>query len=100
VVADRDVDRLSADFSERATATRLLAHPATGEPIDVMVHTTFEHDEVVFAATALPRIAAEFVLEATPEEARHDVQRKRDPRAARRPSSSLTSTACLARPGD
>jgi DNA-binding NarL/FixJ family response regulator len=31
-------------------ATRLLAHPATGAPIDVLVVTTFDHDEVVFAA--------------------------------------------------
>ena len=31
-------------------ATRLLAHPATGEPTDVLVLTTFDLDEVVFAA--------------------------------------------------
>jgi DNA-binding NarL/FixJ family response regulator len=59
-------------------ATRLLAHPATGAPIDVLVVTTFDHDEVVFAAlragasgfllkSAEPdaAIAGELVLEAS-----------------------------------
>jgi DNA-binding NarL/FixJ family response regulator len=41
-------------------ATRLLAHPATGAPIDVLVVTTFDHDEVVFAA--LRAGAAGFLL--------------------------------------
>src|SRR4051812_200547 len=41
-------------------ATRLLAHPATGPPIDVLVVTTFDHDEVVFAA--LRAGAAGFLL--------------------------------------
>jgi DNA-binding NarL/FixJ family response regulator len=48
-------------------ATRLLAHPADGEPIDVLVVTTFDHDEVVFAA--LRAGAAGFLLKsAEPDE--------------------------------
>ena len=41
-------------------ATRLLAHPATGSPIDVLVVTTFDLDEVVF--DALRAGAAGFLL--------------------------------------
>jgi DNA-binding NarL/FixJ family response regulator len=48
-------------------ATRLLAHPATGPPIDVLVVTTFDHDEVVFAA--LRAGAAGFVLKSAEPEA-------------------------------
>ena len=48
-------------------ATRLLAHPATGGPIDVLVVTTFDLDEVVFAA--LRAGAAGFLLKsAEPDE--------------------------------
>ena len=48
-------------------ATRLLAHPATGEPTDVLVLTTFDLDEVVFAA--LRAGAVGFLLKsAEPEE--------------------------------
>jgi DNA-binding NarL/FixJ family response regulator len=48
-------------------ATRLLAHPATGEPIDVLVVTTFDLDEVVFAA--LRAGAAGFLLKSTEPDA-------------------------------
>ena len=48
-------------------ATRLLAHPATGAPIDVLVVTTFDHDEVVFAA--LRAGAAGFLLKSAEPDA-------------------------------
>jgi DNA-binding NarL/FixJ family response regulator len=48
-------------------ATRLLAHPATGTPIDVLVVTTFDLDEIVFAA--LRAGAAGFLLKSTEPEA-------------------------------
>ena len=48
-------------------ATRLLAHPATGPPIDVLVVTTFDLDEVVFAA--LRAGAAGFLLKSAEPEA-------------------------------
>jgi DNA-binding NarL/FixJ family response regulator len=48
-------------------ATRLLAHPAAGAPIDVLVVTTFDHDEVVFAA--LRAGAAGFLLKSAEPEA-------------------------------
>jgi DNA-binding NarL/FixJ family response regulator len=48
-------------------ATRLLAHPATGAPIDVLVVTTFDLDEVVFAA--LRAGAAGFLLKSAEPEA-------------------------------
>jgi DNA-binding NarL/FixJ family response regulator len=48
-------------------ATRLLTHPATGTPIDVLVVTTFDHDEVVFAA--LRAGAAGFLLKSAEPEA-------------------------------
>ena len=48
-------------------ATRLLAHPAAGPPIDVLVVTTFDHDEVVFAA--LRAGAAGFLLKSAEPEA-------------------------------
>jgi DNA-binding NarL/FixJ family response regulator len=47
-------------------ATRLLAHPATGAPIDVLVVTTFDLDEVVFAA--LRAGAAGFLLKSAEPE--------------------------------
>ena len=48
-------------------ATRLLAHPAAGDPIDVLVVTTFDLDEVVFAA--LRAGAAGFLLKSAEPEA-------------------------------
>jgi DNA-binding NarL/FixJ family response regulator len=48
-------------------ATRLLTSPAAGEPIDVLVVTTFDHDEVVFAA--LRAGAAGFLLKSAEPEA-------------------------------
>ena len=48
-------------------ATRPVAHPATGEPIDVLVVTTFDHDEVGFAA--LRAGAAGFLLKSTEPDA-------------------------------
>ncbi len=48
-------------------ATRLLAHPATGPPIDVLVVTTFDLDEVVF--DALRAGAAGFLLKSAEPEA-------------------------------
>jgi DNA-binding NarL/FixJ family response regulator len=48
-------------------ATRLLAHPASGAPIDVLVVTTFDLDEVVFAA--LRAGAAGFLLKSAEPEA-------------------------------
>jgi DNA-binding NarL/FixJ family response regulator len=48
-------------------ATRLLAHPAVGPPIDVLVVTTFDLDEVVFAA--LRAGAAGFLLKSAEPEA-------------------------------
>jgi DNA-binding NarL/FixJ family response regulator len=48
-------------------ATRLLAHPASGAPIDVLVVTTFDLDEVVFAA--LRAGAVGFLLKSTEPEA-------------------------------
>ena len=48
-------------------ATRLLAHPATGAPIDVLVVTTFDLDEVVFAA--LRAGAAGFLLKSAEPDA-------------------------------
>jgi DNA-binding NarL/FixJ family response regulator len=54
-------------------ATRLLAHPATGAPIDVLVLTTFDLDEVVFAA--LRAGAAGFLLKSTEPEALVDAIR-------------------------
>jgi DNA-binding NarL/FixJ family response regulator len=48
-------------------ATRLLAHPAAGEPIDVLVVTTFDLDDVVFAA--LRAGAAGFLLKSAEPEA-------------------------------
>jgi DNA-binding NarL/FixJ family response regulator len=48
-------------------ATRLLTHPATGEPIDVLVVTTFDLDEVVFGA--LRAGAAGFMLKSAEPEA-------------------------------
>src|SRR3954449_9785814 len=48
-------------------ATRLLAHPATGSPIDVLVVTTFDLDEVVF--TSLRAGAAGFMLKSAEPEA-------------------------------
>jgi DNA-binding NarL/FixJ family response regulator len=67
----RDADIVLMDIRmprmDGLAATRLLAHPATGEPIDVLVVTTFDLDEVVFAA--LRAGAAGFLLkEADPEE--------------------------------
>jgi len=47
-------------------ATRLLAHPATGTPIDVLVVTTFDLDEIVFAA--LRAGAAGFLLKSAEPE--------------------------------
>ena len=47
-------------------ATRLLAHPAGGAPIDVLVVTTFDLDEVVFAA--LRAGAAGFLLKSAEPE--------------------------------
>jgi len=47
-------------------ATRLLAHPASGAPIDVLVVTTFDLDEVVFAA--LRAGAAGFLLKSAEPE--------------------------------
>ncbi len=54
-------------------ATRLLTHPATGTPIDVLVVTTFDHDEVVFAA--LRAGAAGFLLKSAEPEALVDAVR-------------------------
>jgi len=54
-------------------ATRLLAHPAAGEPIDVLVVTTFDHDEVVFSA--LRAGAAGFLLKSAEPEALVDAVR-------------------------
>ena len=54
-------------------ATRLLAHPATGAPIDVLVVTTFDLDEVVFAA--LRAGAAGFLLKSAEPEALVDAVR-------------------------
>ena len=48
-------------------ATRLLAHPATGDPTDVLVVTTFDLDEVVFAA--LRAGAAGFLLKSAEPDA-------------------------------
>ena len=48
-------------------ATRLLAHPAAGAPIDVLVVTTFDLDDVVFAA--LRAGAAGFLLKSAEPEA-------------------------------
>jgi DNA-binding NarL/FixJ family response regulator len=48
-------------------ATRLLAHPASGESIDVLVLTTFDLDEVVFGA--LRAGAAGFLLKSAEPEA-------------------------------
>ncbi len=48
-------------------ATRLLAHPASGDPIDVLVVTTFDLDDVVFAA--LRAGAAGFLLKSAEPEA-------------------------------
>ena len=47
-------------------ATRLLTHPATGAPIDVLVVTTFDLDEVVF--DALRAGAAGFLLKSAEPE--------------------------------
>jgi DNA-binding NarL/FixJ family response regulator len=54
-------------------ATRLLAHPATGAPIDVLVVTTFDLDEIVFAA--LRAGAAGFLLKSAEPEALVDAVR-------------------------
>src|SRR3954449_785338 len=54
-------------------ATRLLAHPATGPPIDVLVVTTFDLDDVVFAA--LRAGAAGFLLKSAEPEALVDAIR-------------------------
>src|SRR4051812_27847647 len=54
-------------------ATRLLAHPAAGAPIDVLVVTTFDHDEVVFAA--LRAGAAGFLLKSAEPDALIDAVR-------------------------
>jgi DNA-binding NarL/FixJ family response regulator len=54
-------------------ATRLLAHPATGAPIDVLVLTTFDLDEVVFAA--LRAGAAGFLLKSVEPEVLVDAVR-------------------------
>jgi DNA-binding NarL/FixJ family response regulator len=54
-------------------ATRLLAHPASGEPIDVLVLTTFDLDEVVFGA--LRAGAAGFLLKSAEPEALVDAVR-------------------------
>ncbi len=54
-------------------ATRLLAHPASGPPIDVLVVTTFDLDEVVFAA--LRAGAAGFLLKSAEPEVLIDAVR-------------------------
>ena len=54
-------------------ATRLLAHPADGKAIDVLVVTTFDHDEVVFAA--LRAGAAGFLLKSAEPDAMVDAVR-------------------------
>ena len=54
-------------------ATRLLAHPATGPPIDVLVVTTFDLDEVVF--DALRAGAAGFLLKSAEPEVLVDAVR-------------------------
>ena len=54
-------------------ATRLLAHPATGPPIDVLVVTTFDLDEVVF--DALRAGAAGFLLKSAEPEVLIDAVR-------------------------
>ena len=64
-----DVDHMDVRMPrmDGLAATRLLAHPATGEPTDVLVLTTFDLDEVVFAA--LRAGAVGFLLKsAEPEE--------------------------------
>src|SRR4051794_41684658 len=62
VLMDARMPRMDA-----LAAPRLLAHPATGEPIDVLVVTTFDLDEVVFAA--LRAGAAGFVLKSAEPDA-------------------------------
>ena len=67
----RDADLVVMDVRmprmDGLAATRLLAHPAAGEPIDVLVVTTFDLDDVVFAA--LRAGAAGFLLKSAEPEA-------------------------------
>ena len=67
----RDADLVVMDVRmprmDGLAATRLLAHPAAGDPIDVLVVTTFDLDDVVFAA--LRAGAAGFLLKSAEPEA-------------------------------
>ena len=73
----RDADLVLMDVRmprmDGLAATRLLAHPAAGAPIDVLVVTTFDHDDVVFAA--LRAGAAGFLLKSAEPEALVDAVR-------------------------
>jgi DNA-binding NarL/FixJ family response regulator len=73
----RDADLVVMDVRmprmDGLAATRLLAHPAAGTPIDVLVVTTFDHDDVVFAA--LRAGAAGFLLKSAEPEALVDAVR-------------------------
>jgi DNA-binding NarL/FixJ family response regulator len=73
----RNVDLVVMDVRmprmDGLAATRLLAHPADGKAIDVLVVTTFDHDEVVFAA--LRAGAAGFLLKSAEPDAMVDAVR-------------------------
>src|SRR5919112_4317907 len=73
----RDADLVVMDVRmprmDGLAATRLLAHPAEGDPIDVLVVTTFDLDDVVFAA--LRAGAAGFLLKSAEPEALVDAVR-------------------------